>query len=325
MSLAGRSRATLIDFVCRVVTGEPIRSAELPELREMLQLFGFRKTAHHFLLRRMTPAAFQDGGATMLVAALDGLFTIALSLTDLGVGWDILRKGTYEPHLVAFYRHHLRPGMTVADVGANIGFHALHAAACVGVGGSVIAIEPDPGNVALLRRSLSLAGDVFPVEVVQGALSDCDGELVLSDLGNAGNSGARFTHPDRKHLEAYVHGSNPRFETVPAFRWDTRFGDRRIDFVKIDIEGFEPRAIAGMEESLTRFRPLVVSELAPGNLSDIGGVEPMEYLEWFRDRGYRCSLISEPDGNLADCALEEIIERAHRQHHVDVAFQFEGS
>jgi FkbM family methyltransferase len=325
MSLAGHARARLLDLFCRLVTGEPIVPAEGPEVREKLRLFGFRKTARDFLIRRLAPAAAQDGGLTMLAPALDGLFHVALSGTDLGVGWEILRKGTYEPHLVAFYRSHLRAGMTVADIGANIGFHALHAARCVGSEGRVIAIEPDPGNVALLRLSLSLPGNDLPVELIQGALSDHDGELVLSDLGNAGNSGARFTHPDREHLETFVHGSNPRFETTQAFRWDGRFGDRRIDFVKIDIEGFEPRAMAGMEESLARFHPLVVSEFAPGNLSDLGGVQPIEYLQWFEARGYRYSLISEPEGNLATCSPEQLIEQAHRQHHVDIAFLYEGS
>jgi hypothetical protein len=120
MSLAGHARARLIDLVCRLVTGEPIRSAEGPEVQEKLRLFGFRKTARDFLLRRLAPAAVQDGGLTMLAPALDGLFSIALSGADLGVGWDILRKGTYEPHLVAFYRSHLRPGMSVADIGAPV-------------------------------------------------------------------------------------------------------------------------------------------------------------------------------------------------------------
>ena len=320
MTVRARARMALIDAVCRIVTGKGLERAEKPDVEERLRLFGFRKTAREFLLRRLARAAVRDGGLVLFTPALEGLFTLAVPGDDLGVGSEILESGTYEPHIVSFYRRRLRPDMTVVDVGANIGFHALHAAARVGPGGRVIAVEPDPGNATLLRLSLQLAAEAPPVEVIEAGLSDSDGELILSDLGNAANSGARFTHPDRSHLEAHVHGSNPRFQTIPGFRWDGRFGERRIDLVKLDIEGFEPRAIAGMEGSLARHRPVVVSEFAPSNLADIGGVDPRDYLRWFQERGYRCSLSNE-DGELVHRTPEELIEHAGRQHHVDLAFE----
>lgn len=316
-----RARCILLDLVCRAVTGRPLDRTERLEAETRIALDGFRKAARASLVRRMARAAFRSGGATILAPALDGLFTVAVPASDFGVGWEILEHGTYEPHVVAFYRRCLRPGMRVLDVGANVGFHALHAASLAGPSGRVVAIEPDPVNASLLRLSVSLARGGAPVEVVEAALSDRDGEVTLSDLGNAANSGARFTHPDRRALERQVHGPSPRFETVRAIRWDDHFGGFAVDLVKLDVEGAEPRVLRGMERSIERHRPVIVSELAPSNLASLGGVEPGDYLAWFRERGYALSILREDgtEGPLASAA--DALAAVGERHHIELVFR----
>ena len=158
------------------------------------------------------------------------------------------------------------------------------------------------------------------VEVLEVALSDAQGEVILSDLGNPANSGARFTHPDRAALEPLVHGPDPSFRSVPARRFDDLHGDDAIHLVKIDVEGFEPRVVRGMERTLERFRLMVVSEFAPSNLRTLGGVEPDAYLEWFRSRGYRASILDDaPEAPVL--ATPDALDRALRgRHHVDLLF-----
>lgn len=269
----------------------------------------------------MARAAFGSGGATILAPARDGLFTVALPASDFGVGWEILEHGTYEPHLVAFYRSHLRPGMRVLDVGANLGFHALHAASLVAPQGRLMAVEPDPVNASLLRLSLTLERRGAAVEVLEAALSDSDGELILSDLGNAPNSGARFTHPDRRTLERYVHGPAPRFDTVRALRWDDHFGSFAMNLVKLDVEGAEPRVLRGMERSIERYRPVIVSELAPSNLASLGGIEPRDYLSWFRAHGYGWSILQD-DGTEKPLASErDALAAVGGRHHVELVLR----
>jgi FkbM family methyltransferase len=246
---------------------------------------------------------------------------LTCSATDASIGWEILQNGTYEPHVVAFYRRTLKPGMVVADIGANIGFHALHAATLVRPGGRVIAFEPDPQSASLLKLSLSL-NDGLPVDVIEAALSDAVGNVVLSDLGNAANSGARFTHPDRALLEGLVHGPDPRFGTVRALRWDDEYLATPVGLVKIDIEGFEPHALRGMEQSIERHRPLVLSEFAPSNLRSLGGVEPAAYLAWFRERGYRCAVLDGTSGEPvpASPADGDLSRQLGGRHHIDLVF-----
>jgi FkbM family methyltransferase len=314
------ARLALLGWVDRLLNGRSLDGAEREQARAELRLWGFRKAARGLLLRRMMRGALDAGGATIVAPALGGLFRIACPAGDLGVGWEILEHGVYEPHVVAFYKRRLRSGMTVADVGANIGFHALHAASIVGPSGRVIAVEPDPETAGLLRLSLTLGATPPPVEVVEAALSDEAGQVVHSDLGNAANSGARFTHKERSRLEPLVHGAAPRFRTVRALRWDDVYLDTRVDFVKIDIEGFEPFAVRGMERSLERHRPLVLSEFAPANLEQIGGIPPASYVTWFAERGYRCEKVLEPGGELAPVDAASVVQTVGEKHHADLLF-----
>lgn len=316
---AAAARTALLGIIARTLTGRGITEAEKEKLASDMALSGFRKTARGLLVRRMMGAALESGPVTILAPALDGLFTIACPAMDFGVGWEILEHGTYEPHLVAYYRTVLEPGMTVLDVGANIGFHALHAAALVGPSGSVYAVEPDPENVAHLTMSLALPGAPGPVTVIEAGLSDEAGELVHTDLGNAANSGARFTGKSRGKLESLVHGAAPRFRTVRALRWDDAYPDARLDVVKIDIEGFEPCAIRGMRQVLERDRPLVITEFAPDNLASLGETDPRDYLRWFTTRDYRIHVIEEPSGAVRGVDEEGALRAVAGRHHVDLA------
>ena len=64
-------------------------------------------------------------------------------------------KGRYEKDWTAWMRAHVEPGMQVVDVGANVGYYTVLLASLVRPTGRVIACEPDPGNAALLRRSVA--------------------------------------------------------------------------------------------------------------------------------------------------------------------------
>ena len=297
-------------LLVRVATGAALPDGDVSRVRGEVELGGFRGALRSALLR-----AWLGADASVIVPALGGLFKVVVRPDDHGPGAQIALSGVWEPHLAAWWPRLVKPGATIVDVGANVGFHALHAAVLAGPRGRVVAVEPDPGNARLLRLACSLLSGAAPVEVVEAALSDHDGTLAFSDLGNPGNSGARFTHPEEETLRRLVHGPAPTFSEVRALRWDDHFGDVKIDLVKLDVEGYEPIVVRGMAVSVERFRPAVVSEFAPGNLEHLGGVRAEEYLAWFFARGYRAWIVREPDG-----ALEPITAPGWRppQHHADL-------
>jgi FkbM family methyltransferase len=300
----------VLRLVTRVATGADLSGGDRARTRTDVELGGFRDALRSVLLQ-----AWLGADASVVTPALGGLFKVVVRPDDHGPGAQIARHGVWEPQVAAWWPRLVNPGATIVDVGANVGFHALHAAVLAGPRGRVVAVEPDPENVSLLRMACSLLSGAAPVEVVEAALSDKDGTLVFSDLGNPGNSGARFTHPEEEVLRRLVVGPAPTFSVVRALRWDDHFGEVPIDLVKLDVEGAEPLVLRGMTASLERFRPAVLSEFAPGNLEQLGGVRAEDYLTWFFTRRYRAWAVSEPDG-----ALKAIPNARWRpgEHHADL-------
>lgn len=151
-----------------------------------------------------------------------------------------------------FLRHWLRPGMTVIDIGANLGVYSLPMARLVGRTGQVFAYEPGSEARALLERSREL-NNAVNLHISPFALSDGEreGRLVFggsSELNALGDSGAG--------------------ETVSIASLDSEDAARgwpSPDFMKIDAEGEEERILAGGRNFLARHSPLIMFEVKAGD------------------------------------------------------------
>ncbi len=240
---------------------------------------------------RVAGAAEPAGGAAVL-SELEG-FRIYSAAEDAGVGRSV-RQGTYEPEVCAQFRRVLRPGMGVLDLGANIGFFALLAASLVGPDGTVLAVEPNPRNVRLLEASRRLNG-FGQLSVLQVAAGSSHGLLVLNSSYSNGTTAGL---PD--DVEGVLAA-----ETVPALRIDGVIpADRRIDLIKIDVEGAEYPALLGCEATIRAHRPVIVSEFSPGLMPGISGIDGPGYLRWLIGLGYTLSVLR-PDGGL-DAAGQDV-------------------
>jgi len=188
----------------------------------------------------------------------------------------------------------LSPGDVFVDVGANIGYFTVMAAARVGSQGRVYAFEPNPLPRRLLEISIAKNGLESRVTLRTCALSDTDGEdvefFVGSDLSNSTISSLA---PWEGHLQS---GTLSREQSirVPSRTFDSvadELAVAHIDVVKIDVEGAEMLVLNGMRRSLERCRPRhVVCET--GLHSDIAALlidsgyraEPIQFLnpeaEW---------------------------------------------
>ena len=181
------------------------------------------------------------GGAILLVDPLEPEF-----------GRHIATHGSWEPHIAAVLRELLRPGDTMLDIGANIGVMSLQAAALVGATGRVIAVEPDGRNHATLLASAAENGFDHLI-ALRLAFSDRCGLVSMS--GNSNGS---------------VIPAGQGADLVQAVTGDMILADlTRLDLVKIDIEGHEPEALAGMMRSIERLRPTFLLEFNPLRLGGI--------------------------------------------------------
>lgn len=213
-------------------------------------------------------------------------FSIFASVDDLAVGNHVVIGRAYEPAVAAVLRRHVKPGMAVVDVGANIGYLTMLLAALVTPQGRVVAIEPNPDNVRMLEASRRVNG-FGHVLVIQAAAGRGTALLTLHVSYSNGMTGEM---PD--DVEAVL-ASRP----VPCFALDTILpAAPAIDLVKIDVEGGELNVLLGLSRTLERDRPIVVSEFTPGAMPGMSQCTGPQYLDWLTSRGYRIAVI-ERDGS----------------------------
>jgi FkbM family methyltransferase len=221
-----------------------------------------------------------DGDLPPSVEAETDVGRMRLLLADEVITPALRADGRWEADHADALRSFLRPGMTVVDVGANVGYTVLVAARAIAPGGRVVAIEPDPDNVALLRANVAANG--APVEVVAAAAWHEAGtvELAVSDV-NAGD-----------HRVGALTGER-RTVSVEAVRLDDLLRSESVDLIKLDTQGTEHRALAGAHELLARTRPVILCEFWPHGIRDQGD-DPAAVLRGHRELGYALRVLEEP-------------------------------
>jgi FkbM family methyltransferase len=185
--------------------------------------------------------------------------------------------GRWEPPECAFLRAHLRPGSVFLDVGANVGYMTLLGARACGASGRVIAVEPEPRNVALLRANLwrnRLEATVLPA-----AAYSHHGFLHLAL--NETNPGDHQVHQEQGDT------------LVPCIRVDEHLGQIRVDVAKIDTQGTDHEVIAGMS-GIVRRNPalLTLAEFWTEGMEQ-RGIDPLGVLAGYRSQGYRLGLLGD--------------------------------
>ncbi|MGO9604276.1 MAG: FkbM family methyltransferase [Candidatus Binataceae bacterium] len=153
--------------------------------------------------------------------------------------------GCHEEAEIQMLHRWLRPGMTVVDVGANLGYYTALFASSVGPGGTVISVEPAPQIYA--RLSAMVQGNrLVQVRTVNTALSDKSGwlELYVASPSNFSPTAASIDSPCATMK-------------VPARTLDDLLDQNRIqtvDLLKLDTVGHEPLALAGASRTLAEHR-----------------------------------------------------------------------
>lgn len=134
-----------------------------------------------------------------------------------------------------------QPGDYVLDIGAFNGNSSLYFAGQVGLGGRVIAIEPDPNSADALRSNVAgFPGEHAPIEVLNLAVSDHEGELRFSKHGAASRIDPKGD-------------ISVKSRTIDALIKD--LAPDHLDLMKFDIEGHEKQALAGAESTIKAYRP----------------------------------------------------------------------
>jgi FkbM family methyltransferase len=175
----------------------------------------------------------------------------------------------------------VHPGATVIDVGANIGYNTIRAALRAGPRGRVVAIEPTPDTLLVLRHNIAASGlanvDIAPVAA--GRIAGTR-DFFLRGARSAVNS----LFPNSRY--ASVTSVLP----VPVMRLDDLV-DGAVDVVKIDVEGAELDVLEGMPRILSKPDVTLIVEWDP-LLQQLAGYSVDALPRWLLERGWRLQAAS---------------------------------
>ena len=203
-----------------------------------------------------------------------------LDIHERGIHSDLFISGIREPQATRYLQSILKPEWTVVDIGANIGYYALQEAR---VAKTVFAIEPGQDNFDHLQENIDLNGykNVIPFQL---AIGDHKGEV--------GFKVAKACNWNRIALD----GETPD-DQVPMATLDDFMGGLSIDFVRMDVEGYEIKILEGMTQILKKQRPRMFIEVHRDLLKQFGSNQT-EFMGLLAEYDYRIekSYISAREG-----------------------------
>jgi FkbM family methyltransferase len=167
--------------------------------------------------------------------------------TSTWIGAKVAFLGDYEPEIKKIFKSYINNKDTVLDIGANIGLHTLYFSELVGTEGKVISFEPVPYNFRRLQENVKL-NNAANIETENIALSDKN-EIININIDE------KSSNP----------GSFNLFELNGSVKIDCRIGDEivgdeKVDFIKIDVEGYEGYVIAGLLKTIEKNKPFIIFE-----------------------------------------------------------------
>lgn len=153
---------------------------------------------------------------------------------------------TYEPEVWCHLMSNVQPSDIVADVGAYIGLYSITLAKRLGPAGKVFAFEPDPANFEVLKQHVQLNHVQERVELLPFVVGQENGALSFKTGGQSQSS-----------INTNAEENN---KTVKSVCLDSIFNHKRLDILKIDVEGYEEFVLRGAEKLLqdTKRKPRLI-------------------------------------------------------------------
>ena len=202
-------------------------------------------------------------------------YNLFLLPKDPKLSAEIFVRGVYEPLETELVKQNVCEGDVVIDIGANIGYYTLLFSKLVGENGKVYAFEPDFENFSYLSRNVEINA-CSNVVLVNKAVSNQTGKAKLyRSTVNPGDH-CIYNLGDRESVE------------IEIIRLDDYFNSHseKIDFIKLDIQGAEGKALHGMLSILSRnINMKIITEFWPERIK-VSGAEPSSFLRLLEGHGF---------------------------------------
>lgn len=202
-----------------------------------------------------------------IVSTLSGLRIYADPFTHFGR--RIVTNGSFEPETEDIFRTNLSPGGTFLDIGANEGYFSALAGSLVGPNGVVIAVEPQDRLKDIIEINLRL-NSVERYRIYANAFGGDDGAEGIIHLWPTQNTGASsIVRPYR------FNRGIQKFRFISLDRILRECEIENIDFVKVDVEGFEAEVVHHMVPHLRAGRIKLLFLDYHGSILKRAGIDPL--------------------------------------------------
>jgi FkbM family methyltransferase len=237
-----------------------------------------------------------------------GKFKMVLSKNDKDVSAQIKKFGWYEDEKLEteVFAKQLKKGMTVFDLGANIGFYSMLARSAVGSNGRVVCFEPFPQNADLLRKSIDV-NSFSNIELVEAAVSN-KGSYAFLHLSPDYNSEHSLLDLEFNYAKKQKQPKQIEVKTVTLDDYCQEKQDFHVDLIKMDIEGYEIKALKGMSRVINSNENLVLmTEFWPNGFIK-NNSSPDEFLETLERFGFKIFHIDSQLGKLYEVDSNKMME-----------------
>ncbi len=165
----------------------------------------------------------------------------------------------------------IKTGDTVIDVGSFVGDHTIHYSDLVGQDGKVLAVEPGKIAFECLEHNVNLFRFRNTVAANYG----------VSDVP----SFAHHVTDQNLGASSCIQIRNGEVMMVPLHYLFKMYGLTRIDFIKIDAEGYEMKVLNGSQSLINRFKPTLMLEINQSALQRVGNSQE-EIFDFLGEMGY---------------------------------------
>jgi FkbM family methyltransferase len=166
---------------------------------------------------------------------------------------QIFWYGFYEKKFILAWENLIGEDAIVLDIGANLGYYSL-VAANKAKKGMVYAFEPSPHNRKSLKENLEL-NQVKNITILPWAVSNESGETKFYQSGQDNSGMSALVKPEN------FSGQSLKVHAISLDEWLEITPLKKIDLIKMDIEGAEFRALLGMKQLLQKYQPILFIEI----------------------------------------------------------------
>jgi len=209
--------------------------------------------------------------------------------------------GEIEPSQTELMKKIVKPGMIVFDLGANFGWFSLVLSKLVGSSGRVYTFEADPTLIDILKENIEL-NNLSNISIQPMAVSNKEGVSKFS---------INKSYDTRNQLDSISNSGNTiNVEIISLDEFCKKEKIKKVDFIKMDIEGSEPKALEGMKKIISDNPQLkIITEFNQNAMHDVGA-SPENLINFLQDAGFVIEEINEKTpGKLKKINKDELLEK----------------